>query len=176
MNKIEEVKKILHKLDPFDLKSDIDMERKAREICQLFEPEPDSNASTWPYPRPVEKLKPDESRLLTEEQWIENGGEWRSSYEQYLKILQAQDVKTASIKDARFKELCANCDSWLWKSGEKQEIIDRKNAGCQQRVERIFKDIETQNPVDEILGGIILTPKQWQALKNKALKKQEGVG
>ena len=33
-------------------------------------------------------------RLLTEKEWVESGGEWRTSYEQEAKLLEAQDAKS----------------------------------------------------------------------------------
>lgn len=41
---------------------------------------------------------------------------------------------------------------------------------CQARTEAFVKKIESQNPVDELLDGVMLTPSQWQNLK-----KQEGI-
>lgn len=117
------------------------IEKAWRNICKLFEP------------------KPDESRLLTNKE-VENLAdkfvEKNSANQLRLdrgdwKIIIPTMLKAQHVKDMK------------WEA----KPVSIKDAECQARVQRIFKEIEEQNPVDEILGGVILTPNQWQALKKQ---------
>lgn len=114
----------------------------AREICQLFEP------------------KPSESRLLTDEEIkvVRYGWELRDNQTLVIPVynrslIEAQDTKTASIKD----------------------------QGCQQRVERIKRKIEKEFPdfahTEKIDCGFQGDIDEWNDYTDKwqALWKEEGI-
>lgn len=106
MNKKEEVKIILQQFY-IDKKSPWDAEDSTKFACQiyqLFEP------------------KPDENRLLTMNEWLDNHGidsaykkDMKPTWDKILQDLLDQDAKTAGIKD---KE-------------------------CQQRIDKIRREIES---------------------------------
>ena len=95
------------------------------------------------YYRQLFEPKPDEGRLLDKNELSSAISEWETQHSiydpfHYIFICQKQDTKTASIKDAE----------------------------CQERVERIFKEIEATMG-DDIKAYY---KRWWQALKKKELK------
>lgn len=116
--------------------------------------------------------KPDESRLLTDEELIEASrfdaeGKWILDEGNQLtgrrQVAKAQDAKTASILKAQIEER----DKRIAELQESFKMLQElSKAECQERVERIFREIEEGNVLRiSTLGD------WWQALK-----KQEGVG
>jgi len=130
----------------------IDFEKATSQICQLFEP------------------KPDESRLLkVQEEFLNTPNRNMGLLELLEHVVGKQDAKTASIKDKEIRELGFNSLS---------EFIIAKDAECQTRVERIFKEI------DSVLGEFSdsedydLVSEHWRNRLydfRQALKKQEGL-
>ncbi len=169
MDKIEErIKEILRQYSDSVLtlvissgKPYLELDEATAQICQLFEPTR-HNIITDAGKQLLKQIakeqdmeielfepKPDESRLLTDEEVIRLGFKVcgkdfsRIDFCELPEFLLAQDAKTASIKDAE----------------------------CQARVERIFKEIYTRFcRFDKDTNEFCLNAKDWQALK-----KQEGV-
>ena len=120
----------------------------------------------------------DETRLLSKEEIDALDDEFSDdemgSYMQEDKLIKAQDAKTASIKDTEIKRLKEDHEI------KRQMLGEVFRDKCQQRVERIFKEIEKQaflrlevNAVDEKIHPVRhmnILEKEWQTLK-----KQEGI-
>lgn len=115
----------------------------------------------------IHELKPDESRLLTEEEMKSILLEVADRYYDaevdvnvgHTVLVKAQDVRTASIKEAEHYE-----DMFVLQSANADALIRQaewKEAECQARVERIFEEMETRW---ETLG---LDSYWWQALKRR---------
>ena len=189
MSKIEEVKKILRKFrdrietEHYDFHYDAQLEAESK-LYQLFEP------------------NPDEDRLLTPKeidavfaQWSEEtqgsvSNELGNTYSQAIAKSQlAKDMewedKFGFIKEAEFKEKCANCDTPLTVEGKIQKAVDKVNTECQERIERISKEIDLiSNKIAECVSNIRgdwSEPRpdckeiEQELRKLEALKKQEGI-
>ena len=122
--------------------------------------------------------KPDETRLLTDEEIYSIFGLPFKiiNYSLYKKIVEAQLAKD----EARFVQEKTDFGLSVHEAAWAQ-----CQAECQAQIERIFKEIEEQSfvkqkvdPADKIIKShrqIITTEKWWQALHKKYLKKQEGI-
>lgn len=141
MEKIEEVR-LVDILDKVILEARqngynraFEIRQKAfREICQLFEP------------------KPDESRLLTDEEItsaaIQGNAELPSYgstsaehwHAEYRAIAKTQDAKTASIKDAEYG---SKIETYQKANKDFQDLLIEAHRQEQARVERMFKEIDT---------------------------------
>lgn len=154
MGTIEEVQKILDDNLLIEGADYTDVDKAAKQICQLFEP------------------KPDESRLLTDEEIDALDAEFTSdqlgSHAHENKLVATQDAKTAPIEYKRgYDDACKV-----------------KDAECQARVERIFREIEKILFVEYgTIGGLkalwFKESLEFQPIELynlwQALKKQEGI-
>lgn len=173
MNK-EDVKKILEHYFSEELgegaSDDI-----AEEICQL-ESKPynqdDAEPDTFELPEPapgameriIEATKPDEGRLLTDEEIdaldAEFSMEELGSHAHEDKLLKAQRDLTASINDAEIRKLIL----------EYEFALENKDAECQARVEKIFEEGGSLCPHRKPYSLKRRCFTCWQALKKKELK------
>ena len=89
---------------------------------------------------------------------------------QLAKDMEWED-KFGFIKEAEFKEKCANCDTPLTVEGKIQKAVDKVNTECQERVKEICKKVDDMiNTYMFGDGSFITFQDKWQALK-----KQEGI-
>ena len=172
--KIEEVKKVIWNNCPMYEDEDEFVYRFAQQICQLLESKPDES-----------RLLPDdilrniifqadkEIKDLAGHPYQYNEAQFVTFSKQKLQeLLEAQDAKTASIKDAENQDIYNKA----FEQGKFEE-----SQRCQQRVERIYKKIESQMSIEDYTRcydeGVpqlgtkrVITDEKWQALK-----KEEGV-
>lgn len=117
-------------LSPTNRDSWKDFYIRALEVCQLFEPKPiETFRILKETEHPEEFTKPDESRLLTEIQLsdaIQAGNRmWaeQTDIDNRIPLAECHDIKIREYQDAKTASI--------------------KEAECQQRVERIFREMET---------------------------------
>jgi len=183
MNQIEKIKKILGRYY-IEKTQGAPVEIVAEEICQQFPKSPDNPDGYEPKPDisgwkddgvtlTYDEPKPDE-KLLTDEQIYEILGANKNCnlpyvYSKWLGLLlKAQNAKTASIKDAEIKNLIVKI---IELNGQLLEYkLGKKDAECQARVERIFKEIEEISLLGDA-GGKVVISNMWLL----AFKKREGV-
>lgn len=164
MDKSREVKKILRRHNTEEYEPWIDEDTK--EICQLFEPKADVVVLKNPYGEIVDEFpRPDNGRLLDtfeiggvvreserfqKQKTREEGKGWSKVGDGILcnKLLEAQDAKTSRIKDAE----------------------------CQERVKRIFKEVEN-GIIEPALMYWLAYPEDrvTLSLKWQDFKKREGI-
>jgi len=163
----EEVKKIIK---PRLLNPD-KADRIAQEICQLFEPKPEYDSSITQLPDPFEpKSKPKATYTLN---CPRCGGvfESPSAFPQPQLCPECMEPKADKNRLLTKEER-----DEVYDTGDYETVGEERIALCQAqlakdlkfeqaRVERIFEEIETFNPIDEILHGVMLSPSQWQDLK-----------
>ena len=173
-DRLEKVKKILDEVCDACMivkaggDTTIDADKVAEAICQLFEPKPKYHIES---DQPGEshlvetQPKPDESRLLTDEEIVARWGAHPTTgdIEFYKRIAAAQDARTASIKDVECQQrVKANLTLLV------AEIQDCKNLEAVNQLLDCWikandlkpEEVETYDPIDEL---------------RQALKKQEGV-
>ena len=98
----------------------------------------------------IRKAKADAERISWEHRY-------HPPYEKEKVLLEAQDAKTTSIKDAEWRQIL-------------RDSMAMKNVVCQAKVERIFNEIERISLLGDAGGKVVILSKDWVALK-----KQEGV-
>ena len=76
--------------------------------------------------------------------------------------------KFGFIKEAEFKEKCANCDTPLTVEGKIQKAVDKVNTECQERVRELADSVDLIFALPRIT--IENAKELWQAIK-----KREGI-
>jgi len=202
MNRIEEVAQLLAMKHPYGYddsgkavnwyglseQEQAEAIKDAKQIDQLYEPQPESpmyldSKGQW-------QDKPDQSGLLTQNEINAAQAEWikqrkrpcGADKEWNEQILAAQDTKTASIKDARYRQ--AVKDDHVGKpldlTDDEFEIYSAIQSAAtvkaQARIEALIKEIEDTWPRRDMVGGPIASAdiaKWWYKLKGTYRKGEE---